>query len=261
MEFDDAKSVPFKVKAAGPDDGLSEGQFEGYASIFGNRDSYGDVVVKGAFASSLDKWREKGDPIPLLWGHDLHDPFSNIGSIDSAEEDDHGLKVRGTFDMENPKAVQVYRLAKGRRCTGMSFAYDVLEEDRQEDANYLKSLHIHEASIVPIGANALAGVGPVKAVAAELASKGDRDTLRKMRDAIDSAITSIGDGGKGAAAPDNDQEQASGDVTAKSDASDEEPEGAKSSVPDEEPTPDPSVENLAAKFNIYAAAHAAGNGA
>lgn len=250
MEFDDIKSVPFKVKAAGPDDGLSEGQFEGYASVFGNRDSYGDVVVKGAFAASLAEWREKGDPIPLLWGHDFHDPFSNIGAIDSAEEDDHGLKVRGTFDMENPKAVQVYRLAKGRRCTGMSFAYDVLDEDRQKDANYLKALHIYEASIVPIGANALAGVGPVKAAADALATKGDTDTLRKMRDAIDSAISSIGDGGQGAPAPDNDQEQASGDPEAKSGDGDEEPEGAKSPAPDEEPKADPSVDAVLAVISI-----------
>ena len=38
------KDMPVKVKA-GPDDGLGEGQFSAYASVFGNVDSYGDVSV------------------------------------------------------------------------------------------------------------------------------------------------------------------------------------------------------------------------
>lgn len=261
MEIDGIKSVPFKVKAAGPDDGLDEGQFEGYASVFGNVDSYGDIVVKGAFAESLAEWRAKGDPIPLLWGHDFHDPFSNIGVIDSAEEDDHGLKVRGTFDLDNPKAVQVYRLAKGRRTTGMSFAYDVRDSERKDDANYLKELRIYEASIVPIGANPLAGVEVVKSAAAGMVSamKAGRvisakneSALREARDAIDSVLSSLGDeDGKAAPAADpHDQEKASGEPEAKSGASDEEPEGAKSSVPDEEPEAGPSVDDLAATIPL-----------
>ena len=56
----------FKIKAAGPDDGLDEGVFTGYASVFGNVDSYGDIVEPGAFKDTLEAWRAKGDPIPLL---------------------------------------------------------------------------------------------------------------------------------------------------------------------------------------------------
>ena len=86
------KSAPLKVKAAGEADGLEEGQFIAYASVFGGPpDSYGDIVDPGAFAASLKSWEEKGDPIPLLWGHDFVDPFSNIGHVVKAEEDDHGL--------------------------------------------------------------------------------------------------------------------------------------------------------------------------
>ena len=40
-----------QIKAAGPDDGLKEGQFRAYASVFGNVDSYGDIVEKGAFVA------------------------------------------------------------------------------------------------------------------------------------------------------------------------------------------------------------------
>lgn len=246
MDLDGIKSVPFSIKAAGPDDGLSEGQFEGYCSVFGNIDSYGDIVVKGAFADSLAAWREKGDPIPLLWGHDFYDPFSNIGAIDFAEEDDRGLKVRGTFDLENPKAVQVYRLAKGRRTTGMSFAYETQDSEQKSDANYLKKLHIFEASIVPIGANPLAGVDSVKSGVAALVKAGrvlsakNETSLREARDAIDSVLSALAvdeDGKSAHPGGANDQEKASGHTEVK----DEEPVAAKF----EEPRVNPSAVVLA----------------
>lgn len=193
----DHKIVPLRVKAAGPSDDLPEGSFEGYCSVFGNKDSYGDIVVKGAFATTLAEWDEKGDVIPLLWGHDFADPFSNIGSIVKAEEDEVGLKVTGVFDLENPKAQQVYRLAKGRRVTGMSFAYDVRDHEVKDDAVYLKDLHIYEASIVPIGANPEAGVTDVKSAAEHLLEhvadvKAGRVLAAKHIDSLRSAQEAIG---------------------------------------------------------------------
>lgn len=258
MEPHDIKSVPFKVKAAGTEDGLEEGQFEGYCSVFGNVDSYGDIVVKGAFTDTLAEWAAKGDPIPLLWGHDFSDPFSNIGSIDSAEEDDHGLKVRGSFDLENPKAQQVYRLAKGRRTTGMSFAYDVRDSEDRDDATYLKSLGLFEASIVPIGANALAGVGAVKALTAELKagrtlSAKNESTIREAVESLTSVLSSLGDengkAGTTVSGSHDQDEKASGDPEGPpSDASAEE----SAPVSDQDSKADPSVALLAAQAKSYA---------
>ena len=47
------KTVAAQIKAAGPEDGLEEGEFEALVSVFGNIDSYGDKVMKGAFANTL----------------------------------------------------------------------------------------------------------------------------------------------------------------------------------------------------------------
>src|SRR5436189_273896 len=38
----------------------SNGEIEGYGSVFGNEDSYGDVVEPGAFAKSLREHQAKG---------------------------------------------------------------------------------------------------------------------------------------------------------------------------------------------------------
>ena len=60
---------------------------EGYASIFGNIDSYRDIVMPGAFAKDLI---ENGNERPILWQHRSDKPIG-IGEF---EEDNTGLKCR-----------------------------------------------------------------------------------------------------------------------------------------------------------------------
>lgn len=155
------KDTTVRLKA-GPDDGLKEGQFTAYASVFGNKDSYGDVVLPGAFTETLAEWEAKDSVIPLLFGHNMQDPDFNIGEVLEAKEDDTGLWTVNQLDLSNPKAVQVYKLIKGRRIDQMSFAYDVLEgaeaqkerEDGTKEWFYeLRKLKLYEVSVVPIGAN------------------------------------------------------------------------------------------------------------
>lgn len=186
---------------AGPDDGLGEGIFEAYASVFGNIDSYGDVVAKGAFANTLQQWAESGNVIPALYGHNMGDPFYNIGAVTKAEEDEHGLKVEVQLDLENPTAVQVYKLMKGRRLSQMSFAFDVLASGETEvdgeKANELRELQLFEVSVVPVGANQETEILSVKSQADALARglKEGRvlatkhiNSLRKAQEAIGEVI-------------------------------------------------------------------------
>ncbi len=157
------KTVALEVKAVGTTGGLTEGQFTGYASVFGNVDSYGDVVERGAFTRTLTEWAGKPASIPVLWGHDMNDPFANIGALDHAEEDERGLKVTGTIDLENPTAAQVYRLLQSGRVSSMSFAYLIKESERRGSANHLLDLDLLEVSIVSVPANTEALILDVKA--------------------------------------------------------------------------------------------------
>jgi HK97 family phage prohead protease len=158
------KTVPVAIKAAGTEDGLEEGEFIGYASVFDNIDLGGDMVRKGAFTDTLKEWQDlfakNGSVIPLLYGHDTYDPNNNIGHLKTAEEDDRGLKVHGKIDLEGGNGPQVYRLIKGRRLGQMSFAYTVRgsrpgKEDGEngKDYNELLNLKLHEVSLVPLGMN------------------------------------------------------------------------------------------------------------
>lgn len=196
------KNLPLDGTKAGPENGLKDGQFEAYASVFGNVDSYGDIVVEGAFAESLKEWGDSGLALPVLWGHNMADPDYNIGHVVEASEDEHGLKVRAELDLESPKAAQVYRLLKAGRVSQMSFAFDVLDGAPAEkdgvDVFELRRLKLYEVSVVPIGANQDTEVLAVKAAADKVtASIRDGrtldtktiDALRGVRDAIDEAVS------------------------------------------------------------------------
>ena len=64
-------------------------RLEGYASVFGTLDHHNDIIIKGAFASSIRK------KIKLLWQHDTLKP---IGIIHRLAEDDFGLKIEAEIN-------------------------------------------------------------------------------------------------------------------------------------------------------------------
>jgi len=149
------KTIRVDVKAID----LDIGQFEGYAAVFGNKDSYGDVIVAGAFADSLaSDYGPDGQGVPTYWCHDFKDPFKNIGVTLWAKEDSRGLRVRVQLDLDTQNAKQTLKLLKEGRVNQMSFGYDVVEgayvESEEHGFYYeLRKLKLHEVSVVPIGAN------------------------------------------------------------------------------------------------------------
>jgi uncharacterized protein len=196
--------VEFK---AVPSEDESRGKFEAIVSVFGNVDLVGDRVVKGAFTKSIEKYRETGDPIPVIWSHDWGNPHAHIGaaSADSVMEVDRGLLVSGSLDLDNPFAAQVYRLMKERRVKEMSFAYNVIRERSAKDgANELVELDIIEVGPTLKGANPSTELLAVKsaledAAAAEkavqvkagrvIAKSTESELIMFLKDALTTTLT------------------------------------------------------------------------
>ena len=148
------------------------GAIVGYASTWTREpDSYGDVVAKGAFTECIEKIKETGKVLPLLFNHISDDLKCYIGKIINLEEDDHGLKFEAVFDDED-YAQRARELALDGRLCKFSFAYDVLDqatvklEDGRE-ANELRKLNIHEVSLVLYPANPDTSIVTVKATGKE----------------------------------------------------------------------------------------------
>lgn len=150
------RDFDLSVKAVS-DDGL----FSGYGSVFGEVDSYREVVAPGAFAESLAQIKAKGRPVPVLWQHRSGEP---IGVYSALSEDSHGLKVEGQLVLEVGRAKEAHALMKAGAVSGLSIGYYVREDswDEKERIRTLKKLDLVEVSLVTFPANDEARVDTIK---------------------------------------------------------------------------------------------------
>lgn len=177
----------FELKAA--EDG--SGIVEGYASTWTKEpDSYGDIVIKGAFKETLEKREATGHPFPLCFNHDFD---QIIGAVKSIEEDDFGLKITASF-LDTPLAQEKRELVKEGIVWQFSFAYFIEEAERpnkEERANgvmqKLTKLDLFEVSLVPLPANQTAVVTDIKG-AEDMETKSGKRNSAKDADAIKEAI-------------------------------------------------------------------------
>jgi HK97 family phage prohead protease len=180
MKHKHAQQLQHKQFAFKADKVSDDGTFSGYGSVFGNVDSYREIVAPGAFADSLKAINDSGDPLPALW---QHDPSQPIGGYSSLEEDDHGLKVEGFLMIgEVPMAKQAHALMQRRIVKGLSIGYYVLADsyDEKERVRTLTKLDLVEVSIVTFPANSEAQIDAVKAKLA----RGDLPTLREFEKSL-----------------------------------------------------------------------------
>lgn len=152
--------VPLDAKAVS-----DSGVIEGYASVFGNVDSYGEIVEPGAFANSLVKNQRTGRKVKMLWQHDPHQP---IGVWDDLAEDGRGLWVKGRLFKDTvARAAEAYALLKEGGLDGLSIGYRTLRSEPKEGKPgvlSLKELDLLENSIVTFAANERARVEVVKMI-------------------------------------------------------------------------------------------------
>jgi HK97 family phage prohead protease len=173
------KSFNANVKAVGTADGLGDGQFTALVAVFGNKDHGGDVIVPGAFAESLRDWEASGDAIPAIWSHQWSDPFAHIGWSLSAAETADGLLVTAQLDLENPTALQTYKLLKQRRVKEFSFGYDVVDGGyvTQDEDEFFE---LRKLNLIEFGPT-LKGMNPETQL---LGTKSDEDIRRIVREEL-----------------------------------------------------------------------------
>lgn len=151
--------IPFEIKSIS-----DTGAFTGYGSVFGVKDSYSDIVIKGAFANSLNKWKEKGRLPALLWQHKMDEP---IGYYTKMVEDDNGLYLEGQLLInDDPLAKRAHAHMKAKSLSGLSIGY-VLNDydyDKEKSAFILKDIDLWEVSVVTFPANDEARIDNVKSI-------------------------------------------------------------------------------------------------
>ena len=121
-----------------------------YASRFGNEDADGDVMVKGAYARSIQDWGPDGKD--RIWHLVDHDYTKRVTKPTSIVEDDHGLLC----ESEIPDTTLGSDLLKLYETVGTSMEHSVgFQELRRDDDEQRRivDVKLFEYSTVTWGAN------------------------------------------------------------------------------------------------------------
>ncbi len=160
---------------------LSNREFEGHGSIFGNEDLGGDIVLPGAFAKSLAEHKASDSLPQMFW---MHDPGRVPGKWTDMYEDEDGLKVKGVL-AKTPLGDEIHTLLKMEAVRGLSIGYMANEVDYdKEGRRLLKQIDLWEVSVVSLPMNPLAEVTHAKS---QLSASGEyvptaREFERILRD-------------------------------------------------------------------------------
>lgn len=177
-----------KFDASTGADSATDMLFSGYGAVFGNVDSYGDVIQPGAFADTLAAAQKSGIfPSMLLqhggWGIGADD-MTPIGVWTSLSEDGHGLMIEGKL-ADTPRGREAYTLLKMTprpAITGLSIGYIPKEwaqrSKPEEPRRTLKKVDLLEVSLVTFPANDKARISQVKSGAADFDEREFEQTLR-----------------------------------------------------------------------------------
>src|SRR6266481_641344 len=150
---------PFEIKS----DNSNDGVITGYGSVFGNVDSYGDVVAPGAFKKSIADVMTgaKSWPAMLLQhGDATSDGKTPIGIWTNMEEDDRGLRLEGKLAIKNRRGSEAYALLKMTprpALDGLSIGYRCTDYELHKAGSparrTIKAAELVEVSLVTFPAN------------------------------------------------------------------------------------------------------------
>lgn len=159
-------AVAAEFKFAGAAD---TGEVEGYGSVFGVRDSKGDVVAPGAFSATLASMRARGFNVPMYLNHGAAMGADGLpaGVWDSIYEDETGLAVKGRLlGLSTDAGRYRYELAKGGALRGLSIGFITRKADYgtkpADPRRTIKAVDLLEVSLVDDPANPAATLTSVK---------------------------------------------------------------------------------------------------
>ena len=128
-------------------DAAIEGVIKGYASMFGNVDSDGDIIDRGAYTKTLSENKER---IKFLWQHFMDMP---LGKVNDVYEDEVGLPFEAKIsDTELGKDAKT--LIKDGVLNEFSVGFMPIKMQKENDGyNHIKEVKLFEFSLVTLAAN------------------------------------------------------------------------------------------------------------
>lgn len=156
-----------------------QGIFEGYASVFNNTDSDGDIILPGAFKNALTNQSRK---VAMFFNHKTWE--IPVGKWEALEEDSKGLLVRGQLTPGHSGASDLKAAMQHGTVEGMSVGFSVSKDDYTiiPSGRIFKNIaSLREISVCTFPANELAGVSAMKSAEG---IESIRDIENWLRDSV-----------------------------------------------------------------------------
>ena len=171
----------------------TKGIVSGYFSSFGNVDGDGDVIMKGAFARSINNNGPKSSA-PRIKHLLNHNPTQPLGKILDLYEDDKGLRYTsqvGTHTLGK----DFIKMAESGLITEHSIGFQTINENKKQDYNEITEVKLWEgSSLTAWGANPLTPLTDMKGFT-DVEQLADRikaiDLFCKNSDASDETIQAL----------------------------------------------------------------------
>jgi HK97 family phage prohead protease len=160
------------------ENGTAPGRFDGYGAVFGNRDDADDVMMPGAFDSTLAQARAKGRMPKMLLNHGglgtrtmMPTPTDllPIGKWNALDPDSTGLAAKGQLiNLDTESGKRIYGAMKEGQLADLSIGYVARNVTRgvksSDPKRKLNAVDLHEISLVTFPANDRANVTSVKSL-------------------------------------------------------------------------------------------------
>jgi uncharacterized protein len=150
------------------------GIVKGYGSVFGNIDSDGDVIRRGAYTKTI---KENGYRVKYLYQHDMNKP---LGKMVNLYEDEKGL----VFEASIPKTQlgkDVIELMKAGVITENSVGILPIQKEHKDNYRELVECKLYEISAVTLASNDQCMITDVK-------GNIDKELFLKRFDALTKVI-------------------------------------------------------------------------
>jgi HK97 family phage prohead protease len=144
----ETKFLPVDLKAGKMSDDGRYREIEGYGAVFGNVDSYNEIIEPGAFAASIAVKEPK-----MAWQ-------------DEYREDANGLMMRGRIATRTERGADAVELLEMGALKGLSIGFNTVRSEMNHDNGVRRLLEIDlwEVSLVSVPANPLANVTGFKSI-------------------------------------------------------------------------------------------------
>jgi len=164
------KALPFMEYAVreGQKVEITDNVVNGYAIVWGVKDTYGTKFIKGCCAKSInDRGPESpsSQKILMVWQHDEKDP---VGRFSLLREDDYGLRFSAIIDniSEVPNGMRtVSQIRSGtinQFSIGFNYIWDKMEVDETDDSVVCKEIDLFH--IAPVTRASIAETHAIRSV-------------------------------------------------------------------------------------------------